>query len=162
MSAGELSTRLKQLAVIGICLSVAPLIVVPQIVLENFTVNVSALELMGYPTMVFSGFLCAVNAAYGCAWFAVSQQIYNALAIKLTTGTWVVILAWLSYALNTCATSYMAVCAVRARWQQHISTSTFRAPSSDETKESHGNTHLRDDEASPTLDTEATVASTGN
>jgi hypothetical protein len=160
MSTGELSTRFKQLAVIGISLTVAPLIVAPQIVMEHFTVNASALELMGYPTMVFSGFLCAVNAAYGCAWFAVSQQIYNVLAIKLTTGTWVVILAWFSYALNTCATSYMAVCAVRARWQQHIS--TFRVPSSEEAKESRDNTHVRDDEASLTLDTEATVASTGN
>ena len=110
--------RLKQLSVLGISLTIAPLIVIPEVVWQSFTVEVSALELVGYPTMVFSGFLCAVDSAYGCAWFAITQQIYNALAIKLTTGRWVVVLAWLSYALNTCVTCYMAVCAVRARWER--------------------------------------------
>ena len=135
MSPGGSGSCYKQLAVLGISLTVAPLIVIPEIVWQSFTVNVSALELMGYPTMVFSGFLCAVDMTYGCGWFAVTQQIYNALAIKLTTGTWVVILAWLSYAMNTCVTSFMAVCAVRERLQRRHTSSVSGAMHDDEAVE---------------------------
>ena len=45
-----------------------------------------------------------------------TQQLYNALAIRMTVGRWVFVLAWVSYVMNTCISSYLAGAAVRQRW----------------------------------------------
>ena len=65
---------IKSVAVLICALTVAPLIIIPDMVWSNFTVTVSPLEMLGYPTMVFSGFMCARESAVGCIWFAIKRS----------------------------------------------------------------------------------------